>query len=123
MSNHTASGFALGALVIAGACGGSDPGEAGADGIVELTGLYRYMADAAVFEDCATGERYPVLIEAEHLEVERAYLLERDEPGAPLLLTARFTVVSRAPEPGMPERSHLRIVEFVGTEPGGDCPG
>lgn len=89
---------------------------------IELTGMYRYMADAAVFEDCATGVQYPVLIEAEHIEVERAYLALGEAPGAPVLLTARFEVVERPPEPGMAPRQHLRVVEFGTLRPGEVCP-
>ncbi len=89
---------------------------------VELTGMYRYMADAAVFEDCATGVRYPVLIEAEHIEVERGYLALGEPPGAPVLLTARFEVVDRPPEPGMAPRAHLRVVRFGALRPGEGCP-
>lgn len=91
-------------------------------GAADMTGMYTYMADAAVFEDCATGERFPVLIEAAHIDVERAYLEAREAPGAPLLLAARFEVVERAPEPGMPVRQHLRVVGFEEFRPGGVCP-
>jgi copper homeostasis protein (lipoprotein) len=89
---------------------------------VTLTGMYTYMADAAVFEDCATGKRYPVLIEMEHIEVERGYLELRESPGKPLLLTGRFAIVERPPEPGMPPREHLRVLEFGEFTPGEGCP-
>lgn len=85
------------------------------------TGMYTYMADAAVFEDCTTGTRYPVLIEAAHIDVERAYLEQRAGPGEPLWLAARFELVERAPEPGMPVREHLRVLEFDRFEPGRGC--
>ncbi len=38
-----------------------------------LRGLYAYMADAATFNECLTGTRYPVSIEAAHIDIERAY--------------------------------------------------
>ena len=88
----------------------------------EMTGLYMYMADAATFEDCSTGKRYPVLIEMAHIEVERNYLRSRESPGQPMLLTARFAIVERPPEPGMPPREHLRVVEYGELGPGADCP-
>lgn len=37
-----------------------------------MHGLFRYQADAATFEDCATGARYPVAMEGGYLDVERA---------------------------------------------------
>ena len=117
MCSRIASFVAVACLL--GAC--SEPDVAGIEGM-ELTGLYTYMADAAVFEDCDGGMRYPVLIEMAHVEVERNYLQLRPAPGQPLLLTARFSVVTRAPEPGMPPREHLRVVEFIAFEQVGDCP-
>jgi len=84
--------------------------------------MYTYMADAAVFEDCATRQQFPVLIEAAHVDVERAYLEMREAPGAPLLLSARFELVERAPEPGLPVREHLRVISFDRFRPGEECP-
>jgi len=123
MSSRIARAAAILALG-AGACADSPEPTVGwaAGDEVDLTGWYTYMADAAVFEECATGERYPVLIEAAHIEVERAYLGARDAPGTPLLLSARFEVVARSPEPGMPTRQHLRVIRFDGFARGGSCP-
>jgi len=84
-------------------------------------GLYRYMADAAVFRDCADGRLYPVLIEAGHLPLERAYLEQRGEPGAEVLAEFEAEVTMRAPEPGMPEREHLRVTRFIELRPGEAC--
>ncbi len=36
-----------------------------------MRGLFRYRADAASFEDCATGRRYPVAMEGDYLRLER----------------------------------------------------
>nr|WP_276318264.1 envelope stress response activation lipoprotein NlpE [Serratia microhaemolytica] len=52
--------------------------------LVPLTGLYTYMADAAIFEDCATGKIFPV---ANTAELEQAYLAARREPGDAVFLT------------------------------------
>jgi len=114
--------FAAAVALGLGGCTDSTEPSAAVSGGVELTGMYTYMADAAMFEDCASGERLPVLIEAAHIDVERAYLEMRTDPGAPLLLTARFEVVERPPEPGMPVRKHLRVVKFDRFRPEDDCP-
>ena len=45
-------------------------------------GRFTYMADAALFEDCGSGLRFPVAMEADYLAAERAYL-----ETAPLRLT------------------------------------
>ncbi len=91
-------------------------------GPMRLTGMYRYMADAAVFSECLTGKSYPVLIEAAHLPLERAYLEQRAEPGAEMLASFAAEFVLRAPEPGMPVREHLRITRFDKVWPAQQCP-
>ena len=93
--------------------------EAGAQRFI---GMYRYMADAAVLRDCAGGRLYPVLIEAGHLPLERAYLEQRGEPGAEVLAVFEAEIVMGAPEPGLPEREHLRVTQFRQLLPGQDCP-
>jgi len=53
-----------------------------------LHGMFRYLADAALFEECLTGRTYPVAMTGDYLNLERAYLrAEKVEPGAPLLAT------------------------------------
>lgn len=49
-----------------------------------MRGMYFYMADAAVFTDCATGKRMPV---ANNAQLERDYLAARAETGQSVLLT------------------------------------
>lgn len=38
------------------------------------TGQFRYLADAGLFEDCRSGDRWPVAQEAANAELEAAYL-------------------------------------------------
>jgi copper homeostasis protein (lipoprotein) len=83
--------------------------------------MYRYMADAAVFRDCRSGQTYPVLIEGGHLPLERAYLEQHGEPGAEVLAVFDAEFVMRAPEPGIPEREHLRVTRFIELRPGEGC--
>mgnify|MGYP000906633875 CR=1 FL=1 len=56
-----------------------------------MRGMYFYMADAAIFTDCATGKRMPV---ANNAQLERDYLAARTENGQSVLLTleAHFTM-------------------------------
>ena len=58
-----------------------------------MRGMYFYMADAAIFTDCATGKRMPV---ANTAQLERDYLAARAENGQSVLLTleAHFTLES-----------------------------
>jgi copper homeostasis protein (lipoprotein) len=56
-----------------------------------LRGSYSYMADAAVFKDCATGKTFPV---ANNLALEQGYAKAGAEGGEPvfLMLNGHFSV-------------------------------
>jgi copper homeostasis protein (lipoprotein) len=41
---------------------------------MDLKGMFRYMADAAVFRDCRDNRVYPVAMESQYIDLERAYL-------------------------------------------------
>lgn len=90
-------------------------------GPMVLRGLYRYMADAAVLQECRSGNRYPVLITRDHLALERAYLAARPAPGTPLLAVIEGRFVLQAPEPGMAPREHIIVERFLTLRPGESC--
>lgn len=79
-----------------------------------------YMADAAVFTDCASGLRWPVAMTEDYLALERAYTRGRKAPGEPLLIAfdGRLAVM-----PGMegPPREHIVVEAFAAAEPGRRC--
>ncbi|WP_226571815.1 envelope stress response activation lipoprotein NlpE [Mangrovibacter yixingensis] len=60
-----------------------------------MRGLYKYMADAAIFTDCATGKRFSV---ASNAALERGYRENRNPDMKPVLVVfeAHFT---REPNP------------------------
>jgi uncharacterized lipoprotein NlpE involved in copper resistance len=116
-------------LVMLAACNGAgneppavkfDESAAGA-GPMHLTGMYTYMADAAVLEECQSGRRFPVLLEADHLAVETAYLAQRSGPGEPLFLSFTGRFVDHAPEPGLAPRPHVIVERFGAFSPGRTC--
>jgi len=91
-------------------------------GPMQLRGLYAYMADAAIFNECRTGKRYPVSLEAAHIDMEQAYLgLAKDNPGAPLLATLEGRFEQRLTEPGVGPREHLIVERFDRFWPGETC--
>lgn len=75
-----------------------------------LTGLYTYMADAAVFQDCATGKTFPVV---NNIALEQGYLKAQRAPGEPvfLMLNGHFSV-----QPSMEEG---QMQKALIPEPGG----
>ncbi len=52
-----------------------------------LQGQYRYLADAALFTECKSGLKLPVLSEGDNAKLEREYLALQKEPGQELLAT------------------------------------
>jgi uncharacterized lipoprotein NlpE involved in copper resistance len=88
-----------------------------------LRGLFTYMADAALFEDCDSGRRYPVAMEAGYLELERYYLEQRTQPGAPLLVIIRAGVEKRSPMEGDGEIDTIVVEGFEAAFPGEHCSG
>jgi heat shock protein HslJ/uncharacterized lipoprotein NlpE involved in copper resistance len=80
-------------------------------GPLRLRGMYFYMADAASFDECLSGRRWPVLIEDAHLDLERAYLAQ-GEGGRWVLATLQGRFVMREPEPGLPPREMLWVQAF-----------
>ncbi len=51
--------------------------------VKHYTGQFRYLADAGLFVDCLTGDRWPVAQKAANAELERIYL-EKQQAGEPL---------------------------------------
>jgi copper homeostasis protein (lipoprotein) len=91
-------------------------------GPMPLRGLYAYMADAATFNECRTGKRYPVSLEAAHIDMEQAYLaLASDNPGTPLLATLEGRFEERVTDPSAGPREHLIVDRFERFWPGETC--
>ena len=85
-------------------------------------GLFRYMADAPLFTDCATGETFPVAMEQDYLALERAYLQNRREPGGPLRVTLEGHYAVRPPMEGEGLVTVLVVDRFYTVHPETDCP-
>ena len=92
-----------------------------AEDVQFLTGMFRYMADAATFTECLTGRTYPVAMEGAYLDAERAYTrLEGREPGAPVLALLHGRLAMRPSMEG-PDRTHLEIERFLRLDPDWTC--
>ncbi|KPK15119.1 MAG: hypothetical protein AMJ62_10530 [Myxococcales bacterium SG8_38] len=90
-------------------------------GTMSLQGMYSYMADAGLFVDCSTGERWPVAAELDNAALERAYLDARTEPGAPLLVTLEGRLEKRPEVDGRGKETMLIVERFVRVWPGETC--
>lgn len=85
-----------------------------------LGGMMTYFADAALFEDCASGQRFPVSQSGDYLTLERAYVADRSGPGEPLFVLLDGSIRK---QPGMegPDRPTLVIDRFIRTRPETSC--
>jgi copper homeostasis protein (lipoprotein) len=86
-----------------------------------LRGMYRYMADAAVFEECLSGRRFQVAQEADNLALERAYLEAEHEPGEPLLVSLQGLIAERPAMEGTATVLTLVPERFFAVWPGESC--
>lgn len=88
---------------------------------LSMRGMYRYMADAAIFEECLSGRRFQVAQEADNIALERAYLDAGREPGEPLLISLQGRIAERPAMEG--DAMVLTVVpeRFLGVWPGESC--
>jgi uncharacterized lipoprotein NlpE involved in copper resistance/heat shock protein HslJ len=87
-----------------------------------LHGMFTYMADAATFEECLTGRRYPVAMEGDYLALERAYLALPDRtPGAPVMASFDGHITQRPPMEGPGTVPTVVVRRLVGLWPGQTC--
>jgi len=87
-----------------------------------LHGMFRYMADAARFEECLTGRSYPVTMEGDYIKLERAYLeAEKPEPGAPLMARFEGDITRRPALEGDALIPAVFVRRFIGVWPGQRC--
>jgi len=86
-----------------------------------MRGLYRYMADAASFFDCASGDQFPVLDDGASVALQRAYVAARSAPGVAMLATVDARIVSRALEDGGAPRPVLQVERFVAIAAQAQC--
>ncbi|PHI20149.1 hypothetical protein CEQ90_09370 [Lewinellaceae bacterium SD302] len=78
------------------------------NGPVEMTGLFRYMADAAIFIRCSDQQRFGVSMSGNFKAAEQAYT-KMDKNGAPALMSLEVAVTRNSGE-GFPESITIQRV-------------
>ena len=86
-----------------------------------MRGMYRYLADAAVFEECLTGRRFPVSMEADNVALERAYLAAQAQPGEPVLASFEGRIAQRRAMEGVATVLSVVPERFIRVWPGESC--
>jgi copper homeostasis protein (lipoprotein) len=88
----------------------------------KLRGLFTYMADAPGFEECLTGRFYPVAMEEDYIELERAYLAaDKPRAAAPLLAVFDGRITRRPPMEGDGDIAAVVVERFAGLFPDQTC--
>ncbi len=90
---------------------------------VRLTGMFRYVADAARFRDCRSGLQWPVAMTGDYRALERAYTSRRVAPGAELMVSLNGRIEERARTEGAGNVSTLVVEKFGRAMPGERCEG
>jgi len=96
------------------------------EGTLREHGLFRYMADAALFVPCASGIQTPVAMEGGYLELERAYLAWTSGgsgvPGAPMHAWFAGSVEPRPAMEGDGTEAAFVVREWSEGAPSANCP-
>lgn len=93
----------------------------GAEPGMQLEGMFRYMADAAVFRDCRTGKSFPVAMENAYIELERAYLNSGIEGGNEVMVQLRGRYLERPAMEGHRNEVKLIVDKFEKLDPQNTC--
>jgi copper homeostasis protein (lipoprotein) len=86
-----------------------------------LSGMFRYMADAARFRECRSGIEWPVATSDDYRALEHAYTGARTAPGAELLVSVEGRIEQRPKTEGHGAQPTLVIERFLRVGPGTRC--
>jgi len=89
---------------------------------LSLHGMFRYLADAAAFQECLTGRSYPVAMEADFIALERAYRASRVAgSGKPIMASFDGEIAYRPAMEGGAASLTVVVRRFVGVWPEQAC--
>jgi len=86
-----------------------------------MEGMYKYMADAALFKDCVTGKYYPVSFEADNIALQKAYLEEVNGSNFYVRVELKGKLVKRQTMESKEEKYSLQVEQFIRILGLGDC--
>jgi len=88
---------------------------------LQMRGMYSYMADAGLFQECLTGWRLPVAQSGDNAALEAAYSKARREPGEALLVNLEGTIAIRPKIEGEGTQPTLIVAHFKQIWPDETC--
>ncbi len=89
-----------------------DPGFRDLEPRLPLRGMFRYLADTATFTECLTGRTMPVAMEANFLDLDRAYRALDKSPGQAFLVTVEGRIAERDRTLGQGTQDTLVVDRF-----------
>ncbi len=88
---------------------------------LQLKGMYLYMADAGVFDECTTGLKLPVATNGANAALEAAFTRARSAPGVPVLARIDGQIVNRRGEESSDQRDMLLVDAVDALSPNESC--
>jgi heat shock protein HslJ len=85
------------------------------------SGMFKYMADAAVFTDCSTKKSFPVAFEGDYISLEKAYLKTIQEAGKAIKVNVEGEIVLRNGMDGKVDIPTLVVKKFINIIPKEVC--
>ena len=86
-----------------------------------MRGMFQYIADAANFRECQTGQRWPVAMEGAYKELEAAYVKARRQSGQEVLVDIEGLIAMRPKADGAGETATVVVERYTGIRPGETC--
>ena len=84
-------------------------------------GYFSYFADAALFVECISNNKYPVAMENDYIALERAYLELDKNPGEKILVEIIGEIERRDKIEGEGKNDFLIVKKFVKILPNEQC--
>lgn len=88
---------------------------------IGLEGMFRYLADAALFRDCRTNRVFPVAMEGCYIELERAYLDSGIEAGKEIMVRLQGRYLERPAMEGNNKEIKLIVDKVEKLDPEKTC--
>ncbi|WP_321777774.1 META domain-containing protein [Sulfurimonas sp.] len=88
---------------------------------VLLSGMYSYMADSGIFQECITGIKFPVVFEDENIALERAYLKNISIAGEKIKVHLDAQISSRKKVDSNDKIDNIIVKKFIKIIPKERC--
>lgn len=106
----------LGTLILITSCSSTNVGNKAI-----MKGYFSYFADAPLFVDCETDEKYPVAMEADYIFLEEEYLKIAETAGQKILISLNGDYIERNKMEGEGKIKYLIVNKLLNIFPNETC--